>query len=133
MMNSERMIAELEQAIKDEAANADRVAGLDNRYETVEMNFPHDAFATDNDFAAPGWNGKELADDTTNTLVYKGFNMQAYGTLSQPAKDNNTAYRASEIENVEQNSTFFCKALIILKKCVKIEKNVKEKNYEQRV
>lgn len=88
-----------EQALKDEAANADRVAGLDNRYETVEMNFPHDAFATDNDFAAPGWYGKELANDTTNTLVYKGFNMQAYGTLSQPAKDNNTAYRASEIEN----------------------------------
>ena len=88
-----------EQAIKDEAANADRVAGLNNRYEYVEMNFPHDAFATDNDFASAGWYGKELADDTTNPLVYKGFNMQSYGTLSQPAKDNGVAYRASEVEN----------------------------------
>ena len=98
-----------EQAIKDEAANADRVAGLNNRYETVEMNFPHDAFATDNDFATTGWYikaydkdaGDVLLMDPASPLQYKGFNMQNYGSLSQPAPDNNTAYRASEIENVK--------------------------------
>ncbi len=97
-----------EQAIKDEAANADRVAGLNNRYETVEMNFPHDAFATDNDFATENWYIKSYNSSTDSLLMvadsplqYKGFNMQAYGSLSQPAPDNGVAYRASEIDNVE--------------------------------
>ena len=83
-----------EQAIKDEAANADRVAGLDNRYEYVDMKFVYDLFATENDRNDPNWKKDSTAAEP-NSLAYKGFVSGM--TTKYPSKSNVKAFYTEKI------------------------------------
>ena len=87
-----------EQAIKDEAANADRVAGLNNRYEFVDMKFVYDVFATENDRANTKWAVTSTA-EAPNIYAFKGY--VAGMTPLYPSASNKNAYKTEEIADTK--------------------------------
>lgn len=91
-----------EQAIKDEAANADRVAGLNNRYEFIDMKFVYDVFATENDRANTKWAVTSAVGDP-NLLAYKGF-VNGMTSL-YPSASNKYAYMTEKIAETKSITT----------------------------
>ncbi len=60
-----------------ELTQAERFELINNPYTSFDMNFFQDFFATDADFAAPGWDQSSTA-ASSNILAYKGFAYSNY-------------------------------------------------------
>lgn len=93
-----------EQAIRDEAANADRVAGLNNRYEFIDLNLFQDVFATDADFTTTGWYEDKSyvvgkTGKTDNILAMKGFEASS-SSKGYPGGKNSIAFRTDSLNEV---------------------------------